>query len=496
MNKSIKTRDYSGWIAITLMGLLYILLPSVNHTGDSFYYANDIRSGNTLFLPHHLLYNALYFLLAKIVCAANVIRFISLMNALFAIGCLCLMKEILSVFSDKKTYVWTLIFLGSCFGFMRYATTGETYIVPLFFSLWASRTALFSKSVFLTGLIAAIACLFHQIHFFWWLGLLFFILATSKEKRFKAFILYGIASCIVPIAYWLVFYFTENDSATIFDYILHDYVHYSGVEFSIKAKTFLLTPISFIRTFYQVHGYMLPLIQKFWFLAAFVLGSGALAILGCFRLKHCSKATDICFREKRFAQAHLIIFLLQLLFAFISDGNAEFMVMLPFALALFVFIRYRFQRFPMYTFALSVFIWNLSFGVVPYHFLELIPEPAISRYVKSHSDEVYYLMDKHTVLMQLEYENPDESFCVYNIEPNNRLILDSLLQSNHSVISDILTPRAASRASLVLSASDLVSDYHIQIQDTIPFDLGIVVLSRITLGRLPVSGRAGHESVE
>jgi len=44
--------------------------------------------------------------------------------------------------------------------------------------------------------------------------------------------------------------------------------------------------------------------------------------------------------EGKFAAAHLYIFVLQFLFAFISDGNAKFMIMIPFALCIFLIIKY------------------------------------------------------------------------------------------------------------------------------------------------------------
>jgi hypothetical protein len=463
---------------LIIMGLLYVFLPSVNHSGDTFEYACNIRNGENLFRPHHLLYNAFYFLLTKVFAITETLWFICLMNALFAVACLLLMNVILAPFLEKRMRLWMLIFLGSCFGFMRYATTGETYIVPLFFSLLASWLALSRKNVFLTGLVAAIACLFHQIHFFWWLGLLYFALTVSKDKRLKVFILYGIASCIVPIVYFLAFYFTNNDSSSVFEFIVHDYVHSENVEFSIKTKALLLTPISFVRTFFQIHGYMLPFIQKFPFSLLFILCSIVLGVIGCFQLKYCSKINNTNQFDQRFAQTHLLIFVLQLLFAFISDGNAEFMVMLPFALALFVFIRYSFRRLAVIAFASGVLIWNLVFGILPYHFLELMPEAAICRYIKQHPNEVYYIENRQTVSTKLHYELPDNTFQIELAKKDNHL-LDSLLRDNQSVISDILTPRTVSRASFVNSNSEFLASYNILTQDTIPFDLGILILSKI-----------------
>ena len=359
--------------AILMMGLLYVLMPSINHSGDSFTYAWSIHAGEELFSPHHLLYNSFYYLLQRVFGVSDTLAFICLMNGLFAVGCLLFSNAILFKFVDGKTRAYLLIFLGSCFGFMRYATTGEAYIVPLFFSLCASWAALERRPAYVVALLAAIACLFHQVQVFWWIGLLWFVLVSDKEYRLKHFLQYGIVSCIVPVAYLLVFSLTTSDSSSIFEYLVHDYVYNEGVDFKVTARSLLLTPISFVRTFYQVHGYMLSLVQRFWIVGVALIASVVLGLMGCINLWHTRLSKDKNLFDRQFATCHLIIFILQLLFAFISDGNAEFMVMLPFALMFFLFARYRFERLAMWAFALSIFLWNLSAGLIPYHFLELTP---------------------------------------------------------------------------------------------------------------------------
>ncbi|KAA6302610.1 MAG: hypothetical protein EZS26_001117 [Candidatus Ordinivivax streblomastigis] len=470
----------TDFVVIATLGLLYIFLPSINPSGDTLAYACSVRDGRELFMPHHLLYNALYFLIAKLFVVTHTLELIAFMNALFAVGCLLFANAILSKFVEKGTRLSAIIFLGFCFGFLRYATTGETYIVPLFFSLWASYCSLLRKKAFLTGLIAAAACLFHQVHVFWWLGLLFFVVATGKDNRLRRFLEYGIASCIVPVAYLLAFYLINNDSASVFEFVAHDFVHNSNVSVGFNPKALLLTPINFVRTFIQVHGYMFVLLQKFWFLIGLLLCSAALLIIGCFRLKHSRKKGNVGAFELQFARTHLVIFGMQLLFAFLSVGNAEFMVMLPFALLVYVFIRYKIRPVAVYLLTAGLVIWNLMFGLMPYRFLEVTPDPAISRYVAQHPDRVYYLTDRQTVEARLKYAFPHKTFRIYGVKAHFDTGLDTLLQENSSVTTDVLTPKALSRASFVQSAKNL-SDYQILNQDTIPFDLGIAVISRVHL---------------
>ncbi|MCD8263818.1 MAG: hypothetical protein LUD02_06360 [Tannerellaceae bacterium] len=282
-----------------------------------------------------------------------------------------------------------LILLGSCFGFIRYATEGETYILPLFFSLWASYSALQQKSIFKVALLASIACLFHQIHFFWWLGLLFFSLSSFPGNKLKNFFLYSLPSWIVPVAYFLAFYFIENDSTHLVEFIFHDYMKYEDVRFDLNYLSIFLTPISFIRTFFQVHGYMYPLVLKYKMLWCVVAISISLFLVGCYKLKDIKVRKNSCTIERKFALSHLLIFILQLLFAFISDGNAEFMVMLPFALCLYLFFAFDFRNLFISYFAASIFLWNICLSVIPYHFLQIIPDFSVSRFIEEHPDEVF-----------------------------------------------------------------------------------------------------------
>ena len=68
----------------------------------------------------------------------NTLSFLCLLNALGAIGCLCVFRKILLFKLESEKVVPLLLLVGSCWGFMRYATDVETYIIPLFFSLAAS----------------------------------------------------------------------------------------------------------------------------------------------------------------------------------------------------------------------------------------------------------------------------------------------------------------------------------------------------------------------
>lgn len=466
-----------SYIVIFFLGLIYIFLPSTNNSLDAFAYAAEAKSLDTLFRPHHLLYN-IFGYASSLLGIKNSLSAMIFVNGLFAVGCLIIMRSILLRLTSREVCAFAVLFLGSCFGFMRFATENETYIVPLFFSLWASLNYLRSKNNFTTSLLASIACIFHQIHFFWWLGLFILALFEGKSKG-KTFMTFFAGALIVPIAYLLVFFFTEHDANNIFEYVFHDYIAIEGVEFSIKPIALLLTPISFIRSFVQVHGYFYPLIQKYHLFILPILTSIILFIVGVFKLrKSITKKRDSYLSQKRFASSHLLIFFLQLIFAFISDGNAEFMVMLPFAFSIFFFAKYDIKIIPLKCFSLGLLIWNLFLGVVPYHFLSLNADKKLAEYIRDNPSNLYILSDRIKIEKILDYNYPDEKFNIKSYTGD----LDSIIyQTKLPALTDIVNNTfSMSRSTMVNSNDQSVFDkYNLVKADSLIYNLGILNITRI-----------------
>ena len=245
----IKTSCKIDWsiLIIIFIGIVYVMFPSINNTNDSYMYASDVREGIDLFYPHHLLYNAFNYLWTQLFNINVTLKFLCFSNSIFAVGCLLCFRKILLKQLSQLDISYYILLVSSCWGFMRYATDSETYIIPLFFSLLASCYSLYKKSFFITSLLAGIACLFHQIHFFWWLGL--GLLAFYESDRLKNILLYIGGALIVPITYILVYLICNPmpECDSIIQYILHDYYFVEDVGFFLD-KALLLTPVSFIRT--------------------------------------------------------------------------------------------------------------------------------------------------------------------------------------------------------------------------------------------------------
>jgi hypothetical protein len=470
-----KKTDPSFWI-VTGLTLLYILLPSSNNTLDSIAYSLGIRSGNDLFYPHHLLFNAFGFVLSKLFTIHETLPFICLINALFAGGCLWIMRRLLLAFTDNKTCAAILLFLGSCYGFMRFATDAEAYIVPLFFALWGSKVILSGEKFILTSLLLSISCLFHQLFVFWWIGLGIYIWWNFEKHKLKNAIKYLSTAFIVPVIYFVVFRFTENNCSNLFEFIFPDYVKNSNVSISLNSTIFFLTPVSFIRTIIQVHGYILPLFQKYFWTSIPVAIACICFLLGFFKLKGSITKKSSARQVDKFAFSHLIIFVLQFLFAAISDGNAEFMLMLPFAFALFFFGRYAIKRSPVFYFSMGVFLWNLSLGLIPIHFLQTSMDEPMVKYIEQHPEKIYFLPENMRIGLLLEYQSPEKKYTIYSSKEE----LDSLIQTGNTIYTNAVNNTFfMSRSSLLSNNTHLFSNYSINKDDSVKYSFGTLYISTV-----------------
>jgi len=471
----IKRFDLSLIIAIGLT-ILYVLLPSSNNTLDSIAYALDMRSGKDLFYPHHLLFNAFGFVLSKLFNIINTLHFICFVNALFAGGCLLIIRQILRYFTNNKTCAFLLLFLGSCYGFIRFATDAEAYIIPLFFALLASKVIFSGEKFILTSLLLSIACLFHQIYFFWWVGLGIYVWWNFEKHRINNIIKYISTAFIVPLVYFLVFRFTENDYCNIIELVFHDYINNPTVSISLNSTIFLMTPISFIRTFFQVHGYFLPLFQKYFLILIPVVIACVCLIIGLYKFKGSITKKNYDQQTNKYAFSHLIIFFLQFLFAAISDGNAEFMLMLPFLLAIFFFGKYSIKFFNILYFATGIFLWNLSLALIPTHFLHTGTDESMVKYIQQHPDNSYFFPDNKRIGLLIEYQSPDEKFNIYHSGAE----LDSLIQTGNPVLTSAVNNTFfMSRGSLLSKNADLFSNYNIAIVDSINYSFGTLYISSV-----------------
>lgn len=439
---------------IFIFFLVYAFGSTSNSSLDAWAYADQVLKGKDLFQPHHLLYSSLGYMWVSTVsafCSINPMTLLKLMNAIFAAGILLVLSTVLkSINLDDSLNAVLLIFAGASWGFMRFATENETYIVPIFFSLLGTyffiRTDI-QKNVLWAGLFAVIAILFHQVMVFWWIGLL---AGVVYSRSFTKMILYGVPALIVPLVYAVVVYHVYGMLSfdLLIRFVFSDY--YSGAAgVDVGVKSLLLLCISIFRSFVQVHGYIINLGYLAWILG---LLSFVLIGYGFFRIVANIKLLKINY-SSIFWIVSLILFM-QIGFAGLSDGNAEFMVMVPILVTILLSSVSNIGVVSIGLIGAGLFIWNLTFGIVPLKFYKLDgSEMVVNHIMSSKEKSVYLLYSKPRIENELSYRGVRNDVILIKYNRQGVLISDSirnLISRGYYVYTDIYNrPITMSRETLV-----------------------------------------------
>lgn len=447
---------------LVLFFSLYLFFPSGFSTTDAWYYAASIKYCGEIFHPHHLLYNALGIIFSWIPLKVGfeVISTMKVLNALFAFLSLAIIQQIMYSYklTDKHVVIITCL-SGFSFSIMRFATENETYIVPLFFALLASFNYLKyvnsggTRYVLNTGLWAAISVLFHQIYIFWWLGLL---IGFMLERKKKHALLYVGISLIAPFSYLIAILIVRGGLGLddITSFILGAFE--GNARLGLSMKGILLSLISLIRSFVQVHGYIYNMVNE----SIFLLIPGIISLFFVFiaflKLPVLNKINTL----RRFSTVHIIIIGLQFIFAVFSEGNAEFMVMIPVLVFIMVpLIVISYEKF-MIRIAFGMAVWNISYGLIPLHYKSMAPEQFLCDTAISEKSTLIIASDDILIKSMLYYQtgsysinNITKSPAGFQITGKDRGTLDLLVSSELSrgaaVYTNCLDENPISRSSII-----------------------------------------------
>ena len=352
------------WFLVIYTIIRLVFLP-VQHTGDGWGYACEIIKGD-LFSPHHILYKPLMYILYKALSVIqiniNPIQLFSTINILLGSFSLLVFYKILNTFKPYfQLNFWLTFLLAFTFGFLRYSSENETYILPLFMSLMGTYYY-FKGHLNLAILFLSLAVLCHQIHVFW---LIAFLLPQKNKTYNKLLPVSSIGSISIIYICYAFYYNIPWYSLPFYD------VHQGLVNVEPGIMNFIMTPISFIRTFFQIHGNVKDLMilhpLNFIFILMAII-CGFIFLINVKQIHQINIRIIQFFKRPKinFGNPIFIAFILHLGFAFYSVGNAEFMVILPFLLIIWQYERItQLSLMFVHYMGMSLLIWNFTFFVIP-----------------------------------------------------------------------------------------------------------------------------------
>ena len=409
----------------------------MGHTGDGWGYACEILK-HDYFSPHHILYKPFVAFCStpfdQFFPFLSPIVFYSQLNLIWgaiSLYILFLILEIINPSNEKN--IWAMMFVAFGFGFIRYSGENETYILPILFSLLGTFFHFKKANKFWTYLFLSIAVLFHQIHIFWLLG--FGISEIIQKKNWKPLLISCFAIVLFYIGYAIHYQITW--------YTLPFYdVQQRQVTTSLGIKNILFTPINFIRTFIQIHGDILLIINIYKIYIFSISGILITILLLNFKrvIKYFQSLHSLSLKKTKgsitISNPLIIVILLHFSFAFYSEGNAEFMVMLPMLMIIW-FSQSNLLHFQLVK-GLTIFIaiWNTLFFIIPsqqYDFkgIAYITDK-IQAISQSKTKPVKFITDNNVLFSNyLEYKNLTtlyekmnfkiQSIEEFNNKPNNDL---------------------------------------------------------------------------
>jgi hypothetical protein len=470
--------------------IIYMCLPTHNSGIDGYAYASSIRWGVDLIWPHHLLYSPLGRGIYLLMPFIEPLILMKLVNAFIAGSSLFVLQRILNRLQINNSSYFVL-FTAACFGFMRFATENETYIIPIFFSLLGSAFYLKyihsqkKSSLIFSGFLFGIGVLFHQIHAMWYLGFICAFWFSSPRVNWKSQLLFVFSGGFLILSIYILVFFQDKISSdkTFFQFLLSD-VYAGRVQTGININNFIMTPISFIRTFIQVHGYMWKMFTDNPVLFVLPLTLLTVVFIGIKTIvKHSKFQTT---KNALFSTAIFIAFLMQLGFAFYSVGNAEFMAMLPFLIILWIACKVNITTKPILYISVAMLFWNLVFGLAPARFLELDPSNQILQMVETNPKDIWVLNDPQKIENMANYKGNStlERIILREDELQNYPEMQKGEDGGRNIFTDILGSNTGVNRQSLLSKRDGNSEFEnfkIIPVDTIYFYGGQRVLSRLAV---------------
>ena len=345
------------WFILIAYSLLRVFFLPIEFTGDSYGYLCEVLKDD-LWNSHHLLHKSflkeILLLGSPYALWQDPMIYLSVINVIIGLASLLVLMNILEYRKWPYTRIYlALLLVGGSFVFLKYSHENETYILPVLLSLIGSRQFERGK-IIQSALWLGLATLFHQIHIFWLLGLLFPYKEFKIPKSYAPLLI----ALFIPIGVYLGLALYLDLSLT--NLLFHDATQ-GLVQLTPDLNNLKFTGINLIRIWIFGHG-DLSLFWNFWnpYLSGFALLTISFGLIG---LLVFLRESDWKFARMNWIQSYVVVGLLQLAFAFYSVGNIEFMVMIPFIVILSMKSAKWLDNTLML--GMTLLIWNTSQFILP-----------------------------------------------------------------------------------------------------------------------------------
>ncbi|MBE9512142.1 MAG: hypothetical protein IMY71_14830 [Bacteroidetes bacterium] len=494
----------SYWIPLLTVAftILYLVFPTNNSSVDAYYYAASVKYCDELFHPHHLLYNATFRLFFNLPFfnneEINILQGMKMANSIIGGICLYLFSLLLKRTGRSIKEIFRIILLtGSSFAVMRYSSENEVYLFPLAFSLSASiiyQGYLNNRSLpslLISGLLASFAVLYHQIGVFWWLGL--FVGLIIFRHPWKSKLVFVTTVVPVILVYGIVAFKLsefEKNFTGVFQFALRDYLS-PGFDKTPGWENFFFTPVNFIRSFVQIHGYIFRMIGEniLWIIPGLV----SMLLIGAVFIRNRFLIRKIEIMNLPFFITHLIILVFYFVFAFIAEGNAEFMVMIPFLGYLLLFSKIKIRNISMVLFAIALLVWNVSYGLIPRNSFNFTDYIMLESWIKKTPDATFVIKSDQQVISRLYYQSGIEVYPQIIKSPSSLIQqgmsvtglyskLDTLIARENQIYTDCVKyPGILSRRGVIDTGEDdyFFTEYEYEPVDSVETLFGTFFLQRI-----------------
>lgn len=476
-----------------LLTFIYLVFQNHHPSNDAWAYAADAVLGVDLLSPHHLLYTLTAHSVLRIFDFGFPIHVLQALNAMVAGISLVVFGLLLhrSQVSNLGIYAWQFL-AGASFVVMRFATENEAYLMPMPFvllgCLWIQNKNA-PRAWWMSGLSFGIAILYHQQHLAGaGMLILWGIFYRSNLREISVFLL----STVIPvtIGYYIAGTYVSGSGLEGWQYFFHDF--YTGsAQFVPGVKQWLLTPVSLIRSVFQVHGYMFPIWSgNLVFALLSVLGMSAV-LYAALKLRGIFSG----YQKTNVAKLPLFLFFGYLLFSVWFGANQEFMVPLPFFGVWF--LATAFSRISIHWVGLlgtGVFIWNLVNALIPQRYLKLNAEAEISDMIVADSRVVWILTDESKMRHRLRYRfgvdaakllhSPSYYLQMYGDLTRLQAEVDSFLAIGYCIRTDVLgAPDLISRSRILALESDRFWNSDWVAVDSFNTDVGVYTVYEQCLKR-------------